>query len=270
MWRDKEKAVYSATADTIADWQHARNIKLYTNTRHRLRLGRCRRFRHLRSDLASATEALVCEHLGTTPLRRVGREPKVLLLYRAATEPLNKAATALFVNDAGQTAQLEIMGQGQQIVAHGMHPCGTPYTWGEHSPDDTPLAALPAVTAGQVADLIADAEALFLEHGYRPKGIEPPARPRHPRPAPSLAAQLTPPARSAPSTMRPWPTLADGCRSSSATTHAKIAAAATGCHRPRSAATWKRISASRPRGLSTSASTTWATPISASAPRLIW
>ena len=64
------------------------------------------------------------------------------------------------------------------MVAHGLHPDnGQPYTWGEQSANDTPLAELPAVTAEQVALLIADAEALFLEHGYRRK-----AEPEQPRP----------------------------------------------------------------------------------------
>ena len=125
------------------------------------------------------------EHLGATPLRRVGRDPKLMLVYRAATEPLSKASTRLFRNDAGLEARVEVLGKGCQFAAHGMHPCGKPYTWGEASPDDTTLDELPAVTAEQVAAVIEDIEALFLEHGYHPVTEERTARPSdHTEPRP--------------------------------------------------------------------------------------
>ena len=124
--------VYNATPDSIEGWRNLRDIGTYPNTG--IACGWA-----VAADVDVYEAALASRDRGSgarAPGRhaaapdRAGR-PRLLLLYRAATEPLGKAATALFVNDAGQTAQLEIMGQGQQIVAHGMHPAGTPYTWGE-------------------------------------------------------------------------------------------------------------------------------------------
>ena len=170
LWHNKDAEVYGATEESIKKWRNARNINDYPNLGIACGWTVAADCDVYEPTLAAEAEQLIIEHLGATPLRRVGLPPKVLLLYRAATAPLTKAMTALFVNDAKQTAQIEIMGQGQQVVAHGLHPDnGQPYTWGEQSPDDTPLAELPAVTAEQVALLIADAEALFLEHGYRRK-----------------------------------------------------------------------------------------------------
>ena len=168
LWHDKERSVYGATPETIAGWRNLSNIGTYRN------LGiACGWLVGADSDvsepaLAAEVERIVVEHLGASPLRRVGLAPKALLLYRAATHPLEKVLTGRFRNDSGQTAQLEIMGHGQQVVGYGTHPdTKQPYSWGEASPDDTPLTELPAVTAEQVADLIADATALFLERGYR-------------------------------------------------------------------------------------------------------
>ena len=167
LWSRKETAVYGATPDKIAGWRRLRGIGDYPNLGIACGWAVAADIDVYEAALASATEALVREHLGATPLRRVGREPKLLLVYRAATEPLSKAATRLFVNDAGQKPRSRSWARAADRGAWHA-PCGKPYTWGEASPDDTPLAELPAVTAEQVAEVIEDVEALFLEHGYHP------------------------------------------------------------------------------------------------------
>ncbi|MEE3098464.1 MAG: bifunctional DNA primase/polymerase, partial [Pseudomonadota bacterium] len=102
-------------------------------------------------DLAHEAEAIARRVLGPTPLVRVGRWPKRLLLYRTGT-PFRKI----------QVPGLEILGQGQQFVAFGIHPdTMQPYHWPE---GDTPLELafedLPptdearcAILAGEIAAL---------------------------------------------------------------------------------------------------------------------
>lgn len=168
LWHNKDAKVYGATDETIKGWRNIRRIGDYPSIGIACGCTVAADCDVYDPDLSAEAERLITERLGETPLRRVGRPPKVLLLYRAATAELNKASTRLFVDDVGTTAQIEIMGHGQQVVVHGLHPdTGSPYAWSEQTPDDTPLTKLPPVTAEQVAALIADAEALFLERGYR-------------------------------------------------------------------------------------------------------
>ena len=77
----------------------------------------------LEPDLALLIEQLARERLGDTPALRIGRAPKRLLVYRAA-EPFPGI----------RRAPLEVLGLGQQFVAHAVHPdTGRPYDW----PDDS-------------------------------------------------------------------------------------------------------------------------------------
>ena len=99
------------------------------------------------------TERLARRHLGDTPLRRVGRAPKVLLVYRPAPgSDLRKRTIHLppFEDEDGSLVpqRVELLGRGQQFVAFGTHPdTGDRYAWGEDgegpslldvSPEETP------------------------------------------------------------------------------------------------------------------------------------
>src|SRR5262249_18268793 len=64
---------------------------------------------------------LVEQMLGATPLVRIGRAPKRLLVYRAAQPLLKLATPPLFLPDSTKV-QVEILGLGQQFVADGTHP----------------------------------------------------------------------------------------------------------------------------------------------------
>ena len=69
------------------------------------------------------------EHLGPT-CERVGLAPKVLLVYRAASEGWGKATGAWFEDRSGARHRLEVLGKGQQFVAYHVHPdTGAPYEW---------------------------------------------------------------------------------------------------------------------------------------------
>jgi len=124
------------------------------------------------------------EHLGAT-CERVGRAPKVLLVYRAADEGWGKGTSAAFstnwvegpdgrwysegfkevsrngkkvLTSTGQMHRVEVLGKGQQFVAHHIHPdTGQPYEWVdlvgglEHTRADD----LPIITEEQVREALA-------------------------------------------------------------------------------------------------------------------
>jgi hypothetical protein len=78
--------------------------------------------------------------LGETPLYRVGLEPKLLLVYRAA-ERMKKR----------HVGKVEILGEGQQFVAYGIHPATKqPYRWTVKSPVEVAAQDLPVVTSMRI------------------------------------------------------------------------------------------------------------------------
>lgn len=108
--------------------------------------------------LAGEAERIVRSILGDTPLIRIGKAPKRLLVYRAA-EVMAKRTSAVFDYD-GQKCQIEVLARGQQFVAFGTHPdTRQPYTWPQKRPDEVGLDDLPAVTKEQVATMLLAFEA---------------------------------------------------------------------------------------------------------------
>ncbi|GGF66903.1 hypothetical protein GCM10007301_28160 [Azorhizobium oxalatiphilum] len=119
----------------------------------------------LDEDTATQIEALVLGLPGgDRALRRVGRAPKALFLFRA-TEPREKRVTEKY-HVAGEVAQVEVLGTGQQFVAYGIHPeTGAPYSWTTASPLDVALADLPPISPEDVDHLILQATELLAEVG---------------------------------------------------------------------------------------------------------
>lgn len=94
----------------------------------------------LETDLASAIVEKADVLLGKSPLLRIGREPKVLLVYRSA-ERMKKRSLG----------KIEILGEGQQFVSYGIHPdTGQPYKWPFQSPVDVPIHELPLISARSI------------------------------------------------------------------------------------------------------------------------
>lgn len=98
-------------------------------------------------ETALALERRCRERLGDTPALRIGRPPKRLLVYRAV-EPF-----------AGiRRAPLEVLGLGQQFVAHALHPTtGRPYDWPEETLADLDIGSLPAIDAAMARDFLDEA-----------------------------------------------------------------------------------------------------------------
>lgn len=171
LWARKEDEVYGATPDKLARWARLRDIGDHPGLGIACGAVAAADLDVYDPPLADRVEALAVEHLGATPLRRVGQAPKRLLAYRVDGDgPLHKAQTPeLFKGSLdGPKAKVEVLGRGQQFVAYGTHPAtGMPFAWGAATPETTPLADLPAVNRDQVEAFVAAAERLLRAEGYR-------------------------------------------------------------------------------------------------------
>lgn len=77
-------------------------------------------------SLSNIVEQAALAKLGPAPIR-VGRWPKRLLMYRTDA-PFGRMR--MHVTRNGQTHLIEVLGQGQQYLIHGIHPATLkPYTW---------------------------------------------------------------------------------------------------------------------------------------------
>jgi predicted P-loop ATPase len=124
----------------------------------------------LRPDLSASINAKAIEMLGPTPLNRIGLAPKTLLCYRLARAIGKLTTPALFfTDDADEKAtKVEVMGDGQQVVAFGIHPdTHKEYEWPDQSPLDVPVDDLPLITAEKLKAFVAAAERLIRDAGGR-------------------------------------------------------------------------------------------------------
>lgn len=96
-------------------------------------------------ELAEYMEAWCLRELGDAPVR-IGRAPKRLLVFRA-NQPFKKLS-AEFYDSRNQKHKIEILGDGQQFVAYGIHPeTKQPFRWTSlDQPLDTTADALPVLT----------------------------------------------------------------------------------------------------------------------------
>ena len=101
---------------------------------------------------------------------RTGRAPKRALLFRTDAS-FDKIVTPVFVSPDGRTHKVEILGWGQQIVVHGIHPeTHAPYTWRDTEPGpDLKVSALPLLTAEKANAFIAAAAQCMGAHGWTSK-----------------------------------------------------------------------------------------------------
>ncbi len=115
--------------------------------------------------LAAEVETLAREMLGATPLKRIGRAPKLMLVFRAEA-PFDKAQTPELLLRDDTVVRVEALATGQQFVGFGIHPdTKAEYRWPDRSPLEVPASDLPVVAAGQCAAFVLRAEALLRQAG---------------------------------------------------------------------------------------------------------
>jgi hypothetical protein len=97
-------------------------------------------------DAAETVEAVAREHFGEhgVILVRIGLPPKRLIPLRT-DEPFVKLVR-LFAAPNGKEQKIEVLGDGQQWVSHGIHPdTGEPYSWHGGELETTARKELPYV-----------------------------------------------------------------------------------------------------------------------------
>ena len=127
-------------------------------------------------DAAAAVEALAREHFEErgAVLVRIGKAPKRAILLRT-DEPFKKMSVNL-VAPNGAAEKIEILADGQQVVAFGTHPeTLKSYEWFGGSPETVARDELPYVREGDMRGFLdAAAELLVRDFGYQ----LPPERPK--------------------------------------------------------------------------------------------
>ncbi|WP_026057462.1 MULTISPECIES: phage/plasmid primase, P4 family [Acinetobacter] len=107
---------------------------------------------------------------------RIGRAPKILLVYRAEEPNWGKSTSAWFADPTEvdkpfkqiQKQRIEMLGRGQQFVAYHVHPdTKQPYEWVDFFGGISEFAAnsLPVITKEQVAEAVQVFERMAEEHG---------------------------------------------------------------------------------------------------------
>lgn len=179
------------TADTIRAWQHG--ISNHPGTGLICGLLSVADIDVLDAGLVEKLKALAFKIIGPTPFLRIGKSPKLALMYRLA-EPAKKMMTPFFAMPDGTDARVEILGAGQQVVGYGIHPnTGRPYEWPRHAPDthsfdSVPLAAQPALLA-----FLMGAEVLLRKAGGIVKADEKKAPKAASKPATGTVKPTKPP-----------------------------------------------------------------------------
>ncbi|RZG47026.1 phage/plasmid primase, P4 family [Acinetobacter wuhouensis] len=127
-------------------------------------------------DLAEKYAEWCRENLGLC-CERIGRAPKILLVYRAEDPNWGKSASAWFASKEDENKpfkeitkhRVEVLGRGQQFVAFHTHPdTNKPYEWVDFFGGITEFSAdaLTVLTQEQVAEAINVFEQMALEHGF--------------------------------------------------------------------------------------------------------
>lgn len=109
---------------------------------------------------AKFTKALAFKHFGVSTLERIGKSPKRQLYYRIAT-PIKSVKMVL---GGTYNGSLEILSNGRQSVAYGIHPdTGTQYEWVDKEPYSFPFSELAEVSEMQVQSFLQEISGIYAK-----------------------------------------------------------------------------------------------------------
>ena len=116
-----------------------------------------------------ALAVLGCE---VPPPMRIGQKPKLLFLCQTKN-PFRKKATKKYKlpgYEACKDSGVEILANGQQFVAYGIHPdTRAPYSWnGSGAPLTVQAGFLPEITEEQAEEIIRQADLIYEKNGGTP------------------------------------------------------------------------------------------------------
>ncbi len=112
---------------------------------------------------AKQIKALAVDILGQAP-ERIGKSPKTMLIYTSSAA-MTKQRTATYTV-GGQDACCEILAEGQQFVASGIHPdTKLPYKWPDDNLLDYAADELPTVDPDAITEFLAAANTVLSDCG---------------------------------------------------------------------------------------------------------
>jgi Bifunctional DNA primase/polymerase, N-terminal len=167
-WQEK----FVVTADEIALWEKLYSYDTNTGVLAKRCPGLDIDITH--PEAAAAIELLAREHFEEhgNILARTGLPPKRLIPLRT-DEPFAKLLR-VFTAPNGSTHRIEILGDGQQYVAFGIHPdTKAPYRWHGGDPTTTKRENLPYVRRESAEQFLDAASRLLVEEfGFTPVAAE--------------------------------------------------------------------------------------------------
>ena len=108
-------------------------------------------------------KTLLDDELGFAPMR-VGKAPKFMMVYRCSS-PVKKQKTGTY-NIDGDDCQVEVLAEGQQFVASGVHPdTGRSYNWSDDNLLDYRAEDLTCVSPQQIETFLRLATVMVARYG---------------------------------------------------------------------------------------------------------
>ena len=110
-------------------------------------------------ETAREIEGFLEDELGFAP-KRIGEAPKLLFVFRSETPTKKRSTEVHYISK--QKCLIEVLGEGQQFISHGIHPSTQkPYEWPNDDLTDYPIGELPLVTEASLNDFLYQAEAVL-------------------------------------------------------------------------------------------------------------
>lgn len=120
----------------------------------------------LDQEVTEAMIAWISEKYNVNPPLRYGKKPKALLLFRSDSA-FKKVKSTIWEDDFGDEHALEVLADGQQCVAFGIHPkTNAPYSWPNESPFDIKTSDLPLLTREMAIEIIDKFDEMAIEQGW--------------------------------------------------------------------------------------------------------
>ncbi len=108
---------------------------------------------------AREIEILLKDNLGEAP-RRIGQAPKCLYVFQCVSR-IKKRATDIHMI-GGQKSQVEVLGEGQQFISHGVHPeTKEEYVWPKDDLTDYKVVDLTVVTEDELIEFLRQADSVL-------------------------------------------------------------------------------------------------------------
>ena len=102
---------------------------------------------------------------GATPPERIGCPPKTAFFFRSETS-MRKKVSKRYGSELVQDQQIEVLGQGQCVVTHNIHPATNQlYRWPNIDLVNCTHNSLPQINQSQVSQIISAAEQIMSSAG---------------------------------------------------------------------------------------------------------